>query len=278
MITPNDPRHGHRAGYLAGCRSDCCRRPNIRYQKRSRVRLQLEGPQVVPAHAVVRRADWWARRGVSGNALANAAGVAPSTLTELIADERDVCLKSTARAILSVRWDHLPDEALCNAELTRVRVYSMMAAGHPLRWITDEAGPGLPFGGRWRHQARVTLATARAVLDLYDRAPLAGPSKITAAKAQNRGYGHPLSWDDPHVPAAPAGWRPVFATESTLTGQDRRLEGRGHHRKPDLITEYDHLIRCGESPEQACARLGVQPHTITDTRKRLAREAGESAA
>lgn len=278
MITPEDPRHGHRAGYLAGCRADCCRVPNTRYQKRSRIRLQLEGTQTVPAAATTQRVEWWNKRGVTVAAVSDAAGLGYGTLAELARGKRNVCLKSTARAVLSLRWRHLPDRALCNAELTRTRIYSMMAAGHPLTWITSEVGNGVPIGGRWRQQERVAIGTARAVLAVYDRAPLAGPSKITAAKARSRGYGHPLSWDAPQVPAAPDDWAPSYATTDTLRGQDQRLALRGHLRRPDLVAEYDHLVSCGESPEQACARLGVKVQTVADVRNLLARSGGDYAA
>lgn len=214
MTLPStDHRHGSRAGYLAGCRDDCCRVPNIRYQKRSRVRRELEGLQTVSSHRLIARALWWNQRGVSAQGITDAAGLGYGTLAEAMSGDRAVCLKSTEAAILAVTWDTLHPRSLCNADLTRLRIYSLMAAGHPLAWIAAEVGDGLPISGRWRQQARVTVATARSVMAVYAAAPLDGPSAQTRAKARNRGHQHPLAWDDPGVPAMPTGWSPYLDVE-----------------------------------------------------------------
>jgi hypothetical protein len=210
VIAQTDHRHGTRAGYIAGCRQPCCGDPHRRYQKRSRLRLLREGTQIVPAHRVLARALWWRARGVSLNGICAAAGVGFGTLDELVTGHRDVCLKSTERAILAVTWDDLPDTALCYADLTRLRVFSLMAAGHRLEWICEQVGPGLPLRGKWRTQDRVTVGVARRVLNTYQRAPLDGPNKQVATKARNRGHRHPLAWDDPEVPAMPTDWSPFL--------------------------------------------------------------------
>lgn len=267
-IAPDDRRHGERAGYLAGCRDLCCTEPNFRYQKRSRIRFQREGTQIVPAAPVVERVAWWAQRGVSTSGINAAAGVGDGTIRELVSGERDVCLKSTLTAVLAVGWDDLPDRALCAADLTRARIYSLMAAGHPLRWICEQAGDGLPFSGRWRAQARVTLATARTIQRVYDAAPLAGPSKITSVKARNKGHRHPLAWDDPGVPAMPFGWtplQPAAAPEGRPPGRPAVLPGR--------VEDFDWLVSQGSTPEQAAEQLGVRLDSFTDQRRRHERRA-----
>src|SRR5690606_5530104 len=101
-MTPDDPRHGTRAGYIAGCRLACCGDPHYRYQKRSRLRLMREGSQIVSGATTLERVAWWDARGVSVNALTDAAGLGYGTLAELVGGERDVCLRSTERGILAV--------------------------------------------------------------------------------------------------------------------------------------------------------------------------------
>lgn len=206
-MTPDDPRHGKRRGYVAGCREDCCRNPHLHYQKRSTLRRYREGSQIVSAADVITRIDWWGRRGVGRSAIGKAARLGEGTLAEIMTGERDVCLRSTRAAVLAVSWDDLPANSLCNADITRHRIQSLMAAGHPLSWICERT-PGLSAGGRWRRQACVTVGLARAVDRTYRAAPLDGPSRITLVKARNRGIPHPLGWDDPGDLAMPHNWTP----------------------------------------------------------------------
>lgn len=263
-MSPDDPRHGLRAGYIAGCRSSCCTEPNFRYQKRSKIRLQREGTQIVSAAPVVERMAWWADHGVTISAIQAASRVGTGTIRELIAGERDLCLRSTRRAVLAVDWHHLHDRTLCGAALTRTRVQSMLAAGHTLEWICSQI-ENLPISGRWRYQERTMVGTARAVLAVYDRAPLEGPSKSTAVRSRNRGYLHPLAWEDPGTLAAPSAWTPVPTAEKAPPGRPRVIDA--------VVEDFDFLVSTGVTEEQAAARLGVRYSTIRDYRLRLEKEA-----
>lgn len=264
-MSPDDPRHGSRAGYLAGCHTTCCTEPNFREQKRARLRLLREGTQFVSSTPVTERLSWWADHGVTGNAIQRAAGLGEGTLREMVTTGRDVCLRSTVRAVLAVDWDDLPDRSLCNAALTRARVHSMQAAGHSLDWISDNTDGLLARGGRWRQQDRLTLSIARAVQQLYDRAPLQGPSKLSAARARGRGHLHPLAWDDPGTPAAPASWTPLPPAEPRTAGRPRVIDA--------VVEDFDFLVSTGVTEEQAAARLGVRYSTVRDYRLRLKKEA-----
>lgn len=260
MIAPSDPRHGRRAGYIAGCRKLCCTEPNFRYQKRSKIRLAREGSQIVPAAPVIERAAWWAERGVSVTGLTGAAGIGDGTLRELASGARDLCLKSTLSAVLAVGWDDLSDRTLCAADLTRARVFSMMAAGHPLDWIVEQVAPGLPIRGGWRQQDRVFVGTARAIQRVYDDAPLEGPSKITASKARNKGHRHPLAWDDPGVPAMPFGWTPERSRSVRAAGRPEVVA--------DRMEDFDWLTSHGVPEEVAAERVGVHLRSFRDQRRR----------
>lgn len=268
-MSPSDPRHGTRAGYIAGCRSFCCGDPHYRYQKRSRLRLLTEGSQIVDAAPVRDRVDWWAQRGLGINALGRAAGLGFGTIAEIVSGERDVCLRSTVRAVESVTWASLPDAAHIYADLTRRRIFSLMAAGHR---IDDMAArtPGLSRSGRWRYQERVTVAMARAVVATADTlAATVGSSAITRVKARNAGHLPPLAWDDPGWLAAPKGWQPVVDVAPVRTvGRPEVATG--------IVEDFDWLVSQGESERQAADRLGVHRGTIRDYRRRLAKREAAS--
>lgn len=208
MIRPEDPRHGQRAGYIAGCREECCSVPHSRYQKRSRLRLLEEGTQIISSAKTMRRVAWWADRGVGINALCLSAGLGYGTLAEHMAGDRDVCLRTTERAIHAVTWDMLPPSTLVYSAMTQRRLYSLMASGHTLEWISDQVTTGLSTGGRWRKQERMYLSLARAVAEVARTAPATGPSLMSAAKVRRRGHLPLIDWEDPGNPAEPRGWEP----------------------------------------------------------------------
>lgn len=205
LTGPDDPRHGREIGYMAGCRADCCLVTRRRAKKAARVRRERFGPAYVPGALAEEIAIRWAQYGVGPTPVALAAGVAEDSLMRALNHGTRISRGSLV-ALRRVTWDDLPDTVLVYAELTRARVRSLQAAGFPLSYIIDQA-PALPRGGRWRKTPRLSLGIARAVLAVYEAAPLAGPSSYVAARARSAGYLHPLAWDDPGTPAAPHGWR-----------------------------------------------------------------------
>lgn len=218
----NTIRHGTRAGRRAGCDRPCCILGARRERKRARVRLQLHGPQFVDATPLLERLAWWDERGVGGTALADAAGVARTTISELKAGRHSTCHKDTVRAIVSLQWRDLADTSLCYADLTHRRLYSMMASGHRLDWIVAQlADDGLALSQRWRDQQRVPIATARAVAALAARVPAVGSAQQTATKARSKGHLPLMGWDDPGVPAMPRAWVPEGVTVGRRRGLQR---------------------------------------------------------
>lgn len=230
-MTPDDPRHGSRAGYLAGCGDECCRAANLRDVKRRRLRVEREGPQRIVCGPVVKElVRYWELRGVSPAAIAKGAGVSTDVLTAVVHGERDRILQTSLRKIIAVTEADLPDDALLYSHISQVRVYSMMASGHPLKWICQQS-PELQYAGNWRRQERIRAGMARAIRDLYQSAPGAGPSKFTIARSKNYGYLPMAAWDDPGCLTMPSGWQPT-ATPIELPAEDidevgieRRMSG-----------------------------------------------------
>jgi hypothetical protein len=226
-MTPDDPRHGKRSGYLAGCKDPCCRIANFRDVKARRLRVLREGPQRVDPAPVAEVLRYWYLRGVNAHAIAAAAGIAADSLHTIWNGGQQRILLSNLRKVLAVTEDDLPPTTLVYADLSRTRIFSMMAAGHPLVWICDQL-PSLLYGGKWRTQERMKVGAAREIRDLYNRTSSFGPSPFTAARARGTGYLLPAAWDDPGTLTMPRGWKPTGATAPVTIDEaavERRLAG-----------------------------------------------------
>lgn len=260
-MSPDDPRHGQRSGYVAGCRQECCAVAHSRYQKRARLRALEEGPQLISSACTVKRLQWWADRGVGLDAVRVAAGLGYGTLAEHMAGERDECLRSTERAILAVTWATLPASTLVLAGMTQRRIFSLMASGHTLAWITSQIDGRLPIGGAWRKQERFSLSLARAIADVAANAPATGPSTISATKVRSRGHLPIIAWDDPGTPAEPRGWQPADPDGSVVDDVvvERLMAG---HRVPSTRAEKVEAMRrwlaAGGSQRSLCRMHGWQ--------------------
>jgi hypothetical protein len=247
-MSPDDPRHGTRAGYIAGCRADCCRDPHLRYQKASNLRRHRYGGEIVPAAPCLDFIARWAEQGVTRNALAAAAGLGDGTLAEMTTGQRDVCLRSTRDKLLGVTESDLSPNAYVFADLTRTRIYSLMACGHSIEWICDRA-EGLSRGGRWRYQQRVTVRVAHSVRDLYRTAPALGDNNITRGKARGRGALHPFAWDDPGTLAWPSTDKRTHGGTSSHTKREAF-----NSERLDRVRELDDMHA---TLDEVCARLGI---------------------
>lgn len=243
-IAPDDPRHGERRGYLAGCREECCVRGCRRDMKLRELRKLREGPLDVdpgPLRAVVK---YWRDRGLSMGSVAAAAGVNKDTIRRAIGQQDTVHL-DTLRKVTSFTEDDIPGTSFIYAALTRMRVASLMADGQQLREIT--ATVGLPMAGNWRQYPRVTVQVARAVRDLYQHSPGYGPHKGTSSRALNNGSVRSQAWRDPGTLAEPVEWTPEICEPSELVTFDetavirRCLGDKKVHLSSDA--EYVEVVR-----------------------------------
>lgn len=206
-LPPDHPKHGTRRGYQLGCREECCRHGNYLGAKLLRLRTQEHGPMIIDATQTREVLLWWDARGVALDAVGEAAGLCPNNLHDIARGEQPKVHRDTLAAIKGVTFDHLPGTSSINANVTRARIFSMMADGNELLWIAGRI-PGFTYGGKWRSYPRVKISVARAVRDLYRVAPVPGPSKHTANRTRNQGHLPSSAWDDPGTLAEPSGWAP----------------------------------------------------------------------
>jgi lambda repressor-like predicted transcriptional regulator len=155
---------------------------------------------------------------------------------------------------------------------TRRRIQALVALGWSLSEISREAGYDRSHAALiLTRPGPLQQTTANRIAEVYGRLSMTLPpqrtkvEKIDASRSRNlarrKGWLPPLAWDegaidDPdHVP-------PV---------------GRSEHiyLAAELVAEWDHLRRSGESIEQAAPQLGV---TVGAIEKALERTAKESAA
>ena len=204
-MTPDDPRHGLEAGYHAH-RTDgeepclSCRVARNRARK-SRELQVLAGHRLVYTAAEFRALlGPWLEMGLTAHSMSLAAGLEgqrASHLYRVLREDRPV-LRSTYSRFAAVTEADLPGAGRVYADLTRRRIYSLMAAGH--RLVDMPINPR----GRWRTCPHVTITVARAVRDHY-RAHEQHPGSCVGTRTRALAEGHqpPAGWDDPDTLAWP---------------------------------------------------------------------------
>lgn len=203
----DDPRHGTYAGYLAGSRCQPCRDARYKANKERGLYRHRHGSCRYDHEAQAVLIEPWLGMGITIHAVLQAAGLFHRN--DLIARYQEGARVNRAvmAALSKLSEDKFHDGAKINSDLTRDRIYSLMAAGHPL---TDMP---ILYRGNWRDQETISVGTARAMRDYYKaHSHLMGPSKITATRARNAGHQPPFAWDDPGTLAWPGG---VRATPTT---------------------------------------------------------------
>lgn len=103
-MTPDDPRHGSVAGYVAGCRAKCCRQPAWYYEKRRRHDHASHRPRQIPSVGTVRRVQALVAIGWPTRELAERLGVHAKIIQRLIGQE--IVLRTTAKKITAL-YDEL---------------------------------------------------------------------------------------------------------------------------------------------------------------------------
>lgn len=199
-LRPDDPRHGTNAGYVAGCRCEYCCDGRYREGKERALYRHRFGSCRIEHDKLAAVLEPWLKMGVTLSAICEAAGFANRTDLAPLYYSGGQVNRATYNTLASVVEDDLKGTATVPADLTRKRIYSLMAAGHALSEMP------IHIRGNWRKYERVTIASARDIRDHFQRLEGSmGKYAQTAARARNAGHEPPLAWDDPGTLAWPNG-------------------------------------------------------------------------
>lgn len=194
-------KHGTAAGYVAGCRQECCRSARRAYNqhKRRQIAYGRWNPwgdiDAVRTHIARLRAS-----GMTQARIAAAARIASSHVSN-IARGTGAVSRQTAEAILAVRAAQEVDAGYVPAELVRRRIQALACLGWGAPDLARESG--VSARGLWyvRKRTWVQAAVYRKVAAAYDRMSMtvAPESQYTTrirARAASLSWLPPLAWDD----------------------------------------------------------------------------------
>ncbi|MDN5768879.1 MAG: hypothetical protein L0H96_26040 [Humibacillus sp.] len=149
--------------------------------------------------------------GASKRAIADAAGISATAMTQLVHRGQRHTQRATAARLLAVRLEDIQrrptGRGFVPATGTRRRIQALQAIGHAARTIGSEAGVSAAVvhnltvqAGEW-----VSARNRDAILTAYDALwARPGSSKQTATMSRTKGWAPPLAWDDDTIedPAA----------------------------------------------------------------------------
>jgi putative intracellular protease/amidase len=187
-MKPDDPRHGKKSGYNEHYRDGerpCQPCIEARYYARKRViGDQLRGERMFYTSAEVNElVAPWLTMGLTLGAISVAAQFGSqrgTRLREVLLTEGNTVRRGTYHRLAAVTEADFAPDAKVYADLTRTRVYSLMAIGH--RQIDLPINPG----GHWRTRTHTTVETARNVREFYAAHEFAiGPCAHTLSRARH---------------------------------------------------------------------------------------------
>jgi len=270
-MNPTDPRHGTRAGYLAGCAEPCCTKAHTRYIQRYLIARAARGGRrlLLPVTEVQTHLDSLAAQGMSVAGIAAAAHLPPSTIGNILIRRTVKHVRpDTARAILAVQPTPRPVSGtpyvyrvIAEPYARRLRALGVM--GWSIRHVA--ATTGLSYRGLCDIVAggtvQIETTTADKLLDVYRRLSTATPVATNEREARSitfvrnhaaaRGWPGPLDWDD-----------------IDDLGEHPTARDDAQTRAPADLDEFMHLVRGGESVDRAAARLGVTVSAIEQAARR----------
>lgn len=260
-MSPDDPRHGTQAGYVAGCKCEPCVTARRRECKRRQLHHMTTGPILVDTkHArehIERCQDF-------GMRYTNFGSTASSRV--LYGDGR--IYRRTETRILST---HPRPGVNCFPPHGAVRrLRALMALGHMGQAIAPEIGVSPQYVSMMVNESRSTNGVSpklwKRIARLYDRWSMTpGGSRTTASRAKAKGWVPPLAWDDDAIDDRRA--RPTYVggrvpkkkdideavIERVLSGEKLRTT---QAEKREILRRW---IAEGHSERELCFRMGWRP-------------------
>jgi hypothetical protein len=181
------------------------------------------------------------------------------TTAGYIAGCRSVCCwRAKQRYDKRRRWEALQGKPRKVSSVGAVRrVRALQALGWSVPRIAAETGLNHRQIYSLHRYPTVYLRTHKVIADVYERLAMRFPPERTTSErhsatktrrhAQRNGWPPPLAWDDIDTDPAP---------------------NLGAREPRDLLAEWEHLRRCGESIEQAARQLGVTVDAIQKAAER----------
>ena len=162
-----DKPHGTRIKYMGGCRCVLCKRANSDYEKaRLRARKSGDWNGIIDATECKLHIEFLSVLGVGTRVLSEVSDVPRSIIAEIKKGIRTGVRARTARAILAVGSDQLPDSHLVPAGETMRLIAELVEEGYTKSFLAKRMGyknPGLQF-----NKGMVTLKTKRRVEKLHE--------------------------------------------------------------------------------------------------------------
>lgn len=233
------------------------------YRRRAYGRLA----ELVDVEQVRTHVRWLAGHGIGWEQVAHLAGVARTTVDQILRPAR--CRRGVtprvASAILGIlpTLDNAADGALIDSAGTRRRLQALMFGGHSLTLI--QAVTGTAALGRVLTRDAVTARVARLVRDYYDdqwdttpsaaTAHAAGVIRRTIARAHRDGFMPALAWDDDTLDDPTAAAQPGHVRVASPRVRIHLEDVEDLARFGATWPEIEHRVRaCRNSIEVACGR------------------------
>lgn len=252
------------------------------YVKRHRLdRLKGISHTPVPIAIVQTHLTGLLAAGVSGRAIADTAGVSPSTICRIVrghyqhGPQRGVHRRVARRILAVTPTTATAGGALVLAVGARRRVQALLAIGWRLDdirpWTNPQVDPASVFDSRGPWVRRATHEGVAAAYRALSMRP--GPSALGRARAAARGLAPPLAWDEDTIddPAA----LPLHDIAADTPGVDEVAVRRACAGDPVPLTRAERwtatraLADQGMSDPAIAARLGVTERTVLRDRQML---------
>ncbi|HEY3559629.1 MAG TPA: hypothetical protein VGL05_19305 [Kribbella sp.] len=296
-MTPDDPRHGRRSGYLAGCRNTCCSEPNRRWTKQWRLQAARNGGRTTVPTEPIRQHVLQLQSSMSLSAIGKACGMNSSQMVRLVRGDHPRMWADTARRLLAVRPDMQVGGAYVSAVGSRRRVQALVAVGYGLERIE----PYLSGYGRTNlrmlangDRGWITSDVAQRIKAAYEELSMRQPAAPTRqhqagiTKSRNRaralGWVSPLAWDDDTIDdpnARPVGvitaaWDPAGCDDARI---ERRINGDRTIRlhRGESVEVVRRMLADGHTQNEIRRLTGLKPERYM-AEIRAARQTEEAAA